>query len=119
MSKNKTDKKINRIVKKINKQLQEDVFKDRFWIKQICKQRVDGLNYYLYELKDRLEPERDSVFSKGWLWGDSNFLISDFYNEINNFIVMSDFWSLYYKDPTRYDKDLDEYLWCFNKLGGK
>lgn len=93
--KTKTDRKMNKIAKRVNRDLKQDVFKDRFWVRQVCKQRVDGLEYYLYELKDRLEPERDKIFDKRWLWGGSCFLISDFFEEVNEFIIKSDFWELY------------------------
>jgi hypothetical protein len=117
MSKTKTDKKVNRIAKKVNKNLKQDLFGDRFWIKQIQKARgEDGLEYYLYELKDRLEPNRDTIFSKGWLWGDSQFLISDFFGELNDFIVRSDFWAIYHNKPESYNRESDVYLTAFNKL---
>ncbi|MGN0992950.1 MAG: hypothetical protein ACI4PE_03425 [Bacilli bacterium] len=118
MAKNKVDKKINRIAKRLNRELKKDVFGDRFWIKQVARQRGDyeGCFYYLYELKDRLEPNRDTLFSKGWIWGSSQFLVSEFYEEVNDFIVRSDFWSKYHNDPERYDPKQDYYLNCFNKL---
>jgi hypothetical protein len=109
MAKNKTDKRINKIVKQINRELKQDVFGDRFWLKQIRKTRVDGLNYYLYELKDRQEPNRDS-YTKSWIWGESQFVISSFNESINDFIVRSDFWAKYWNDETKYKKELDIYL---------
>lgn len=111
MAKNKSDKKVNRIARKLNKQLQDDVFKDRFWVRQVAKQRgdYDGCTYYLYELKDRLEPERDTLISKGWLWGGSNFLMVELFEAMNDFIVKSDFWAGFYNDKSRYSRELDTY----------
>lgn len=108
MSKTNLDKKVNRTVKAMNKTLKADVFKDRFWFRQIQKQKSDdGMQYYLYELRDRLEPNRNSIVSKGWIWGDSRFLVSDLWEAMNDFIVKSDFWHIYNGSP--YDKDMDEY----------
>ena len=109
MGKYKEDKRVNKIVKKINRDLKKDVFGDRFWLRQIKKQRVDGLDYYLYEMKDRKDPRRDTPI-RGWLWGGSQFLIGEFYEAINDFIIRSDFWSIYHNDPERYDKSIDYYL---------
>jgi hypothetical protein len=108
MAKTKVDKKMNRIVKSINKDLEQDVFKNRFWIRQVKKDRDEvGSQYYLYEMKDRLEPERDSYMS--WLWGGSTFVKADFFEAINDFIIKSDFWSIYWKDESRYNRKLDWY----------
>ena len=110
MSKTKVDKKINRIVKNINKELEQDVFKNRFWIRQVKKSKgEDNMQYYLYELRDRLEPERNSLLRKGWLWGSSTFLRADFFEEVNDFIIKSDFWAKYFNDASRYSESLDVY----------
>ncbi len=103
MGKTKTDKKINKVVKWINKSLKKDVFGDRFWIKQVRKSREDGMEYYLYELKDRVDPSRDRLIH-GWL---SGFEISTFRKldmEMNDFIVSSNFWELY-NEGSRSKKD--------------
>ena len=39
MSKNLTDKKVNKAVKKLNKSIKEDVFGDRFFVRQVRKTR--------------------------------------------------------------------------------
>lgn len=110
MSKNKMDRKVNRIAKRLNRELKADVFGDRFWVRQVAKQRSEeGMQYYLYELCDRLEPNRNSIFSCGWLWGGSQFLVSDFFEQANDFIVKSDFWAKYHGDESRYDIQLDDY----------
>ena len=110
MSKTKVDKKVNRLVKRINKQLKKDVFKDRFWIRQIQKSKTeDGTQYYLYEMRDRLEPNRNSLVPYGWMRGDDLFLASHFYEAINDFIVRSSFWSIYFNDSERYNLDEDYY----------
>lgn len=111
MAKNKIDKKVNKIARQINKDLKKDVFGDRFWVRQVAKQRGDyeGCYYYLYELRDRLEPQRNSYFTCGWLWGSSQFLVSEFYEQVNDFIVKSDFWALHWNTPDRYDRKIDIY----------
>ena len=106
MSKSKTDKKVNRLVRNINKQLKADVFGDRFWVRQMQKAKVDGMEYYLYEMKDRLEPNRDSIIAEGWIWGGSHFFVSSIYEAMNDFIVKSDFWSKY--NGSYYDKENDD-----------
>ena len=105
MAKNKTDKKVNKLVKNFNKKLKEDLFKDRFWVRQYQKARIDGLDYYLYELKDRLEPERDRVIRK-WLYGKSYFFMDEIWEGMNDFIIKSDFWDLYWRN----EKDENEQL---------
>lgn len=97
MSKNKTDKKVNKLVKKFNKSLKADVFNGRFWVRQYQKAQVDGMKYYLYELIDELEPERNLLITQ-WLWGDSLFFMDKIWEKMNEFIVKSDFWDLYWRD---------------------
>jgi len=92
-----TDKKVNKKVKEFNKALKQDLFKDRFWVRQYQKARVDGSNYYLYELMDRIQPERNQVIRE-WMRGESPFFMSKIYEEMNNFIVFSDFWEKYWKE---------------------
>ena len=113
MSKTKVHKKINKIVRIINRNLKEDVFGDRFWIRQIKKQKSDGMQYYLYEMIDRKHPERNSLVSHGWLWGESFFLSADFYEAINDFIVRSDFWAKYQNNENSYNKEMDYYAGDF------
>ena len=50
MSKTKDDRLVNRNVKKLNRQLANDVFGDRFYARQIQKGKGDGIMYYMYEL---------------------------------------------------------------------
>ena len=114
MSKTKIDRKVNKIVKAMNENLKADVFKDRFWFKQIQKAKNScGMEYYLYELCDRLEPNRNSVISRGWIWGETPFFESHLWEEMNDFIVKSSFCSIYYNDSSRYDYDLDNYAHPF------
>ena len=96
--KTKTDKRVNRITKSINRQLEKDVFKNRFWIRQ-CKKIKDNCNmqYYLFELCDRKDFTRNQICRKGWIWGNSEFLMKDLLLEMNNFIISSDFWATYQK----------------------
>lgn len=97
MGKSKNDKKVNKRVKQLNKQIREDVFGDRFWIKQIQKSKVEGINYYLYELRDRIQPERNQIVNCGWLTDFAITTFNDLAIEMNNFIVNSNFWTEYRK----------------------
>lgn len=94
--KTKTDKRVNKKIRAFNETLEKDVFRNRFWVRQYQKQTYDHSQYYLYELCDRLEPERNRVIYK-WLRGDSVFFMSDIFDEMNSFILESDFWELYRK----------------------
>jgi hypothetical protein len=88
------DKKVNRIVRTLNKDLEKDVFGNRFWCRQVRKAKEYGTEYYLYELKDRKDPSRDKMI-RGWL---SGFEITTFHTltmEMNDFIVTSNFWEEY------------------------
>ena len=48
--KTKEAKQVNRCVKKLNKQLRDDVFGDRFEARQVQKGFGDGIEYFLYML---------------------------------------------------------------------
>lgn len=96
MGKNKTDKKVNRIIKKFNKELREDVFKGRFEVRQLQKARIDDTNYYLYEVRDNLHPENNKIVP--WEWGESIFFMNKIWVEMNDLIVHSDFWELYWAE---------------------
>lgn len=96
MGKNKTDKKVNRMIKKFNKELREDVFKGRFEVRQLQKARVDDMNYYLYEVRDNLHPENNKIVP--WEWGESIFFMNKIWREMNDLIVYSDFWKLYWAE---------------------
>lgn len=120
MGKSKEDRRVNKIVQQINKELREDVFKDRFWVRQVAKQKSDdGLTYYLYEMIDNQEPNRNAYVNAGWIWGGSQFLASDIYEAINDFIIRSNFWSEYFNDPERYSFDADYYAHEFYSLRSK
>jgi hypothetical protein len=92
-----TDKKVNRMVKLFNKELKQDVFKGRFWVRQYQKARVDGQNYYLYELMDREQPERNTLIRE-WLRGESHFFRGPIWEGMNDFIIKSDFWEKYWRE---------------------
>ena len=67
MSKTKTDRRVNKIVRQINKELKEDVFKNRFSLHQLKKVRGEcSSQYYLYEMCDKLEPDRNYIIP--WIW---------------------------------------------------
>ena len=95
MSKTLIDKKVNRVIKKLNKQIKQDVFGNRFEARQLQKSRLNGVTYYMYQLIDNEQPERNTVIP----W-ETGFAITTFHKiemEMNNFIVNSDFWSKYNK----------------------
>jgi len=94
MAKTKMDKKVNAVARKLNKQLAADVFGTRFQIKQIQKARsYSGWEYYLYELVDVDQPERNKIIP--WQSGFSIINFSPLHMEMNNFIIQSDFWKKY------------------------
>lgn len=94
MSKTLADKKVNHLIKSVNRDLYNDVFKDRFWVRQYQKAKVDGISYYLFELCDRLQPERNEVI-RGW-FNEYEVMSYKFWDALNNFIIYSDFWKLYW-----------------------
>ena len=96
MSKSKVDKKINKKVREFNKELKKDVFNSRFELRQYQKAKLDDMHYYLYQLVDNLEPERNRVIRE-WLRGESPFFMSRLWEEMNDFIIKSDFWELWRK----------------------
>jgi hypothetical protein len=83
-------KKVNNRAKQLNKQLKQDIFGTRFWIKEVQKSYKDNIHYFLYELRDREQPERNEII--GWF---SEFELLTFCNlwlKMNDFIITSDFW---------------------------
>ena len=90
------DRKVNRDIKDLNRKLEQDVFGRRFWARQYQKAQVDGIGYYLYELCDREQPERNYVI-RHWMTGWEIYRFHKVWEEMNNFIVTSDFWAKYHK----------------------
>lgn len=96
MSKTLMDKKVNKEARRLNRTLEQDVFKDRFSVRQFQKSKADGIEYYLYQLIDKECPERNKVIPK-WF---SCFEITKFNSlwiEMNDFIITSDFWDKHRK----------------------
>lgn len=93
MGKSKTDKKINRKVRKINKALEKDVYKDRFLVQQVRKTKQEDINYYIYMLCDKKCPERNRLI--GWYSDFELLTFHDISIEMNKFIIESDFWRTY------------------------
>ena len=87
MSKSKVEKRINNKIKSLNKNLRNDIFKDRFWVRQFKKSKIDGVDYFMFELIDELQPKRNYIIPKWY-----SFSVADVFIEMNNFIVSSDFW---------------------------
>ena len=96
MGKTKTDRKVNKKIKAFNRSLRQDVFKDRFWVRQYQKTVVNGSSYYLYELMDREEPDRNRIIYQ-WIRGESPFFMSEIWEEMNDFIIWSNFWDKYWE----------------------
>ena len=125
MAKTKTDRKVNRKVKKFNKELREDVFQGRFEVRQLAKTRVDDMQYYLYEVRDNHHPERNRIVP--WEWGDSIFFMDKIWREMNDLIITSDFWSLYWAEKRAKEEqnkiieqtitDLNNMADAFTKVG--
>lgn len=95
MKKSLDDRKVNRNVKKLNRELKNDVFGTRFEARQLKKSYKDGIRYYLYELRDNLQPERNKIV--GWENAFALYTFNKIWTEMNDFIVTSDFWSTYNK----------------------
>lgn len=93
MSKTKDDRLVNRNVKKLNRQLAQDVFGNRFYARQIRKSKGDGVMYYMYELCDREQPNRNRIVP--WETAFAIDILNKIWTEMNEFIVTSDFWEKY------------------------
>lgn len=94
MGKTLDDRKVNRNVRKLNKQISQDVFGDRFYARQVRKSRGDGTTYYQYELIDNVCPERNTLV-RGWLSAFEIYKFNHIWLAMNDFIVSSDFWEKY------------------------
>lgn len=95
MSKTSMDKKVNNFIKNFNKSLRKDVFGNRFELRQRRKARTSwGMEFYLYELIDNEQPERNKV-AQYWESGFSILNMGPLFMAMNNFIVSSDFWEKY------------------------
>ena len=94
--KSKDDRKVNRIAKKLNRQLAADVFGDRFTVHQLRKTKESyyDIAHYLYELRDKQDPSRNKLV--GWI--NSYSASRELFLEMNDFIIKSNFWELYWKD---------------------
>ena len=93
MSKTKDDRLVNRNVKKLNRQLAQDVFGNRFYARQRRKSKGDGVMYYMYELCDREQPNRNRIVP--WETAFAIDILNKIWTEMNEFIVTSDFWEKY------------------------
>lgn len=95
MGKTVADKQVNRVARKLNKSLKKDVFGNRFEIHQVqkAKGKETGFEYYLYELVDNIEPERNRII--GWRTWFEITQTAALHREMNDFIVSSNFWQLY------------------------
>ena len=89
-------RKVNKRARQLNKQLANDVFGNRFWVRQVRKQYIDGIHYFQYELRDRLQPERNKIIC-GWFNEFNLLTFNDLWIEMNDFIITSDFWKTYKK----------------------
>jgi hypothetical protein len=89
-----SDKKVNKRIRTLNRQIENDVFGKRFIARQVKKQRLDGVSYYHYLFIDNENPDANiyqifsefeiTMFSKPW-------------EVMNELIVNSDFWEKYYQ----------------------
>ena len=105
--KTRAEKMVNKEAKRFNKDLKHDLFAGRFYIHQCKKSRCDGTSWFLYELRDREQPERNCLIP-GWL--NQYDFMRRVCMEMNDFIICSDFWSKYNGHPEAYDKENDKYL---------
>lgn len=90
----KVCRKVNRRARELNKQLKQDVFGNRFWIREYCKQYVNDVHYFMYELRDREQPNRNEVIPE-WFNEFQLLKFNDLWLKMNDFIIGSDFWDKY------------------------
>lgn len=93
--KSKSDKKVNRLVKSLNRQIRNDVFGDRFSLLQVFKTgKYDCHDYhvFLYRFIDKKHPDRnfEKYFDEGEI-----LIQKKLYIEMNEFIILSDFWNTF------------------------
>ena len=93
--KNIDDRRVNKNVRKLNKELQKDVFGDRFEARQYKKSRKKGISYYMYLLIDNKHPERNMIVP--WESAFSIYQFNHIWLAMNDFIISSDFWQTYNK----------------------
>lgn len=95
--KTKRDKKVVHLMKVLNRQLRQDVYGDRFYVRMTGKfGYVDCHEYhwYRFELMDNECPERNEII----YLSEGEVLISyKLYKDMNDFIVTSDFWEKFDK----------------------
>ena len=106
MKKSKEAKQVNRIIKRLNRSLQRDVFGKRFYVRQIQKARVGGIDYFRFEMVDNEEPVRNTYINE---WCTVYDVSRRVFGAVNDFIVRSNFWAKWFNDPDRYDEDKDFY----------
>lgn len=87
-------RKANCRARQLNKQLEKDVFGNRFWVKEIRKSYIDGIHYFMYELRDRKQPERNQIIGE-WFNEFALLNFNDLWLKMNDFIITSDFWTTY------------------------
>lgn len=87
-------RKVNRRARQLNRQLEKDVFGNRFWVKEIRKSYIYGIHYFMYELRDRKQPERNQIIGE-WLNEFALLNFNDLWLKMNDFIITSDFWTTY------------------------
>ena len=66
----KVCRKVNRRARELNRQLEQDVFGNRFWIREYCKQYVNDVHYFLCT---NLEIENNLIEMKLFQNGLMNF----------------------------------------------
>lgn len=101
-----SDKKVNRFVKYLNRQIHQDVFEDRFTVKQIRKEGCSDCHdyhIYLYNFEDKKQPNRN--YQK-WFREGEIIYSKQLHIEMNNFIITSDFWKTFEKEVYFKDKAL-------------
>ena len=106
MKKSTDVKKVNRMVRRLNKQLFADVFGKRFEVRQYQKARANDMDYFLYELRDNEDPSRNYIIPE---WLNVFDATRKIYWDMNDFIVRSNFWSKYHNKPETYNIEEDSY----------
>lgn len=105
------DKRVNQMMRLLNRQLHRDVFESRFsahMLKKMGYRNCHEIHYYQFELRDSDQPERNEMV----FLNQFEVLFSmKLHNAMNDFIVHSNFWNETW--PKKKESYLKEKDMCF------
>lgn len=99
MKKSKVLKRANNLTKRLNRQLNRDVFGDRFYAHEVKRAHIEEIDFIQYELIDREHPERNKLLP--WMDIFEITISKKVWVEMNDFITSSDFWRKYHEVNNR------------------